>query len=410
MTFSADVPLLEVRETLATPLHITTGTPTFVISKHGTTPAFDKQSYLFIDQSITCIPDPLGINGETLIGQRRTERPQSKARPAPGVSFHKQTFEAIFPLFAHPENEWLLSALIEGIENTEILNFVYKELDAIRDTQRVDNLKKKILLNPSVPEAILYDTCMFCNVKQAQVRDALGIEGSAISINNDFPFGPVLHKVLILQERKHDISEITPDEIFHFYELMHTIAVKAKATYGDELDGLTYGMNYGLPRIYKGSEIIASGASQPHLHSQISALTRTSFNAGDRVGLMCKAYREKYNRNYLEDYESALRNTNLILDENEHAILYVPVAQRFNYEVQIMVKNDRIGNILDTSPEVRKSVGSLEHSAYQIYQHRDLNIQSFNTLMYTTRLSAENDYAQRLIISIYPRTAIIALS
>lgn len=68
------------------------------------------------------------------------------------------------------------------------------------------------------------------------------------------------------------------------------------------------------------------------------------------------------------------------------------------------------GNILETTKEVRKCIGNLEHLTYQIYQHRDLNIQSFNTLMYATRFSAKNDYGQRLIISIYPRTAIIALS
>jgi hypothetical protein len=66
------------------------------------------------------------MHGETLIGQRRVERPQTKARPAPRASLEEETFKALFPIFAHPENEWLLSALVEGIEHSNILGWIYK--------------------------------------------------------------------------------------------------------------------------------------------------------------------------------------------------------------------------------------------------------------------------------------------
>jgi LmbE family N-acetylglucosaminyl deacetylase len=405
-----DFPLLHLQEQIRTPLRIRNRQPEFVVQQLGTTSAFDSVTYLSVPQLVTCIPDPLGINGETLIGKRRAERPQSQANPAPPAEFEESTFQTLFPLFADPRNDWLLSALVEGITNPRILGWIYRQLDSIPDPPRVNNLKKKLLLNPDVPEDILFRNCIFCNVKPGQIVDSLGITGGVISIHNDYPFAPQIHKVFILQQRKHDISQITAEEIFFFYELMHKVALDSIHLFGDALDGFTYGMNYGLPRIHKGRQVIAAGASQPHLHSQVGALTRASYNAADRIGCICRAYKAANNRDYLADYLEALRNANLIIAEDDHAVLFVPVAQRFNYELQIMAKNPAIDNIRDTTPVVRKSLGYFEHLAYMIYQHGDINIQSFNTVMHATRFSSSNDYGQRLILSVYPRTTIMALS
>jgi len=409
---ATELPTLETTEQLHTPLTVEDGQPKLVVQRLATTMAFERDTEdPWIQQSITCIPDPLGINGETLIGQRRTERPKAEASPPPAARLGEETFKALFPIFAHDENEWLLTALIEGIDNPNILGWLYQQLDAISDRRRVENLKKKILLNPAVPQNILKSKCIFCNVTQRQVIDSLGRHNSAVSIYNDYPFAPLMHKVLLLQEPKHDISEITAEEVRSFYELLFTkITPAAYEQFGDELDGFTYGMNYGLPRIHKGRQVIASGASQPHLHSQVGALGRSSFNAADRLGRICRAYRDRWRRDYLADYLVALKAANLVLDEDDNAVLYVPIAQRFNYEVQIMVKNPVVGNIRDTTPEIRRSIGSLEHRVYMMYQHQELQIESFNTVMYATRFSAHNDYGQRLVISINPRTTIIALS
>lgn len=408
---AADVPCLEVVDRLRTPLCLTAdGRPTFVLSKYPTTAAFLEATQQWSEQSVTCIFDPLGINGETMIGQRRAERPLTTPRSALRASLETDAFKHLFPIFARPENEWLLIALIEGIDSPSLLHWLYTELDTIPDKPRADHLKRKILLNPALPDEILSNSCVFCNVKQFQVMDSLGEPRTAIAIHNDLPFGPLMHKLLILQQRKHNISEIASEDVFNLYQLLHSIAIRGRNKYGADFDGLTYGMNYGLSRIHKRTEIIAPAASQPHLHCQVSAITKTSFNAADRIGLMCNAYRRHHGRDYLEDYLSALQDANLVLRENDHAVLYVPIAQRFNYEVQIMAKSAEVGNILDTSPAVRRSFGCLEHLAYQIYQHPELNIQSFNTVLYSTRFSQEHEDRYRLILSIYPRTTIIALS
>jgi LmbE family N-acetylglucosaminyl deacetylase/galactose-1-phosphate uridylyltransferase len=396
-------------------LEVANGRPSFVIKVLETTPAFDKNTHKWSPQTITCVPDPLGINGETQIGKLRAERPRSEAPPPPSARFDEDTFKSLFPIFAHPQNDWLLSSLVEGTENGRILGWIYNQLDQIPilselDRKRVDSLRKQILLNPAVPPEILFTTCIFCNVKGEQVQDSMPREQSVFSIHNDFPFAPIMHKVLILKERKHDIAEITANEISYFYEMLYRVVKEAKEKFGKSLDGITYGMNYGLPRIVKGRSVIASGASQPHLHSQVAGLGADSFNAADRIGIMCNAYRRKYRRDYLEDYLTALRDANLIVEENDEAVLFVPIAQRFNYELQIMVKKRGLGNILRTFPRIRRAIGELEHLAYMLYQHDELGIQSFNTVMYATRFSGKPNLYQRLIVSIYPRTSILALS
>lgn len=401
---------LTIEDNAVTPLAFNESKrPYFLLGRRKTTGSFDREKCSWSQQSVTFIADPLGIHGETLIGQGRTERPRAEAHPAPSARLEEETVKALFPIFVHPDNEWLLSALIEGLDNKNILGYIHDQLDQINDHQRVENLKRKILLNPFVPEQILFDKCIFCNIKLSQVIDSLGTPGTAVSIHNDYPFAPLMHKVVILQQRKHDIAHMTPEEITSFYELLYQIVKRARDDYPD-LDGITYGMNYGLPRIHKGKQVVASGASQPHLHSQICALTRDSLNVADRLGLLCSGYRKRHGRDYLDDYLKALREADLVLKESEDAILYVPIAQRFNYEVQIMVKSSTVGHILETTPQIRKAIGELEYQAYMMYQHHDVDIQSFNTVMYATRFSAKNDCGQRMIISVYPRTTIIALS
>jgi len=405
------IPLLEVREKVKTSLGLNDRKePCFFIQKLQTTDAFDKEEHNWKPQSITCIVDPLGIHGETLIGQRRTERPKSEARHVPSTGFDENTIMTLFPILIKRENLWLLSTIIEDIDNSKSLGWLYWQLDLIKDNPVIHDLQKKILLNPAVPSNILFKKCIFCILEGEKIKDTTGENKGAISINNDYPFGPLIHKVLILQTKEHDISEISAEHISRFYELLVIITERAKKQLESDLDGITYGMNYGLPRVYKGQQVIAAGASQLHIHTQVTGIGKNSYHAGDTIGALCKAYKNEHDRDYLGDYMEALKNFSLIIDEDEHALLYVPIAQRFNYELQIMIKEPNIGNILQTSVAIRQSIARLEYLAYSIYQHHDININSFNTVMHSTRFSAHNDYNQRMIISIYPRTTIVAFS
>jgi hypothetical protein len=169
-------------------------------------------------------------------------------------------------------------------------------------------------------------------------------------------------------------------------------------------------------------------------------MTKTSFNTGDVIGAQCRAYKEDTGgRDYLEDYlellDKPISGKELaaqlgkdlgipdgdsdyklaVASAGDNALLYVPIAQRFTNELQIMVtrrKNGQcIGNILETDESVRESIAALEYTAYRLYRriYAASNL-TFNTIMHGTRFKDENEQGQRLIISICPRMNKIAFS
>jgi diadenosine tetraphosphate (Ap4A) HIT family hydrolase len=289
---------------------------------------------------VTSIPDPLGINGETLVGKERAGRPL----PTPETP------------------------IADGMD---------------------------------------FSSCVFCKMLPSP-------NGKAVSEDNLRPFGPLLHKVLFVGDQKHHSYELTRDDISSLYEELYLVADKNRRDL-DGLDGVSYGMNCG--------EYTATGATQAHLHSQVTGILKGSFNAADHIASMSLAWYDHYRRDYLKDYEHALRHeesiqscsepgseirSNLIVAENEHALLYVPVAQRFRCELQIMMKVPGVANILDTTPMMRGAIAEMEEAA--IRAHRAMGMFNFNTITYGSRFSTTSEQNLRFIVSISPRTAIIALA
>jgi diadenosine tetraphosphate (Ap4A) HIT family hydrolase len=248
---------------------------------------------------------------------------------------------------------------------------------------------------------------------------------SVFSTDNKHPFGPLVHKVIVLGEPKHEMSKINHDDLVLLYEEAYGVAKEARQKMGVELDGVSYGMNCG--------EYKLSGASQSHIHSQLTGLSPGSVNAADRLGALCAQWQEeKHRESYLEDYLAALRRpvtvdghgfpvdemsavagsanepSHLIIEENPDAALVVPISQRFRGALQIVVKIRGVGNLLETSEAIRRSVAELEYSAIEAF--RRLGYVAFNSVTYATRFSAANDYDQRLIVNLYPRSSVVALS
>jgi galactose-1-phosphate uridylyltransferase len=295
-------------------------------------------------KGVTCISDPLAINGETLIGQSRKDRPVPKM----------------------------------DTSSTPIKN------------------------------------CPFCERNEERSEESGHVPlDPAYSVANPYPFGPRIHEVIYTGAAKHDLYDLYADDICAFYGELHRIAVEGREKHGEELDGLSYGMNCG--------HYLACGASQPHLHSQVAGLLKKSFNAGDQIACMYHAWREKYSgRNFLDDYSTALRSPipldagsqeeggegSLIIAENEHAILYVPIAQHYRLEMQVMLKAPCVSNILKTTPEIRRGIAELEATALTAYRLQGIN--SLNTLLYAGRFSQADDVDQRIIVSICPRTSVFA--
>ncbi len=246
------------------------------------------------------------------------------------------------------------------------------------------------------------------------------------SVNNPRPFGPLVHKVLFVPTTKfgmkHDVKEIRAADLHLLYNEAYRITKEAKERHGNALDGVAYGMNCG--------EYVLCGETQPHIHSQLAGLPPGSENAADRLGALCENWhKQEDGASYLDAYLKALRRkvrvgekdgvpvsdphgaateSSLIIDENKDAVLVVPVSQRFRGSMQIIVKHEGMGNLLQTTDDIRHSIAKLEHRA--IMACCLLGYTAFNCISYATRFSADTPYDQRFIVNIYPRSGIIALS
>ncbi len=225
----------------------------------------------------------------------------------------------------------------------------------------------------------------------------------ALQVDNSRPFGPLLHKIIFSKTHIEYLMEIGFEEILDSTEQMFEIGTQGAEDSGECLDGLAVGMNFG--------EYARCGASQIHFHYQVAGLGKANYNPGDRLGELCQAYSQMHaGADYLADYEAALRRADLIIVESDLAVAYVPISPRFKGEVQIMVarrqRGKQAGNILETTAEERKALSRLQYELILRFGH--LGCEAMNEVWYMTRFSAKNDWGQRLIISLCPRTAIIA--
>jgi galactose-1-phosphate uridylyltransferase len=225
------------------------------------------------------------------------------------------------------------------------------------------------------------------------------IPRAAFAVDNIRPFGPLLHKLVASSKHREALSEVSVDEVLDATELFYEISAQDGRSNGHRLDGLTIGMNFG--------DYARSGASQIHFHYQVAGLGKANYNAGDRLGALCEAYRDCHaGADYLGDYLRAVRAANLVLLENEQALAYAPISPRFKAEAQVMLKREQAGNILDTTPDERAALADLQWQIMQRYGRLDCH--ALNQVWYMTRFSAANDYNQRLVISLCPRTSIFA--
>jgi diadenosine tetraphosphate (Ap4A) HIT family hydrolase len=222
-----------------------------------------------------------------------------------------------------------------------------------------------------------------------------GANRPAFEVDNIRPFGPLIHKVVGSRRHLTEIKDVTVDEVLDCVELFYECAVSGRATIG-RLDGLTIGMNFG--------EYPSSGASQPHFHYQIAGMGPANYNAADRLGVLCRAYRRLYaGADYLDDYAHALAASGLVVIEHPLAIAYVPISQRFKAEVQIMLSRTGAGNILDTTADERHALAGLQLDVMNRLER--LGYVALNQVWYSTRFSTMNDCGQRLIISVFPRSS-----
>ena len=273
----------------------------------------------------------------------------------------------------------------------DLIYSIYDPLGINGQTQI--GLKRAQRINPMAkdecgcrtPKTIAKKDCELCD----QYEEVM------VSLDNPKPFGPLIHKVVLSNRHIQSADRIGVTEIKAAWEEFYRLAQQSS-----NLDGLTVGMNFGA--------YLLSGASQIHFHYQVAGLGPGNYNAGDSLGALCEAYGRLHpGADYLQDYMSAIRRAGLLIKENQHGALFVPFAQRFSNEMQLMSLDYGVGNLADTSENQRIALAQLEHHGIQILAKAKLH--SFNEVWYMTRFSTDNRYGQRLVVSLCPRTSIFAM-
>lgn len=143
--------------------------------------------------------------------------------------------------------------------------------------------------------------------------------------------------------------------------------------------------------------------------------TYRPFSAGDQIEDVIVAYQRRHGSSFFSDYIRAMRNNrrmdgrsdrndDLIVWQDEQALLFVPKAQTSQWELQLMTKPDENGkfpgNVLETATSVRRSLDMGILKAQQALAGRGAAM--VTTIEYSKRFSsARSD--QPLIYCFMPR-------
>ncbi len=146
-----------------------------------------------------------------------------------------------------------------------------------------------------------------------------------------------------------------------------------------------------------------------------SCVNYRPFTSGDMVTEVITAYREHHNSSFFPDYLLAIdsnrrmdgrgdRNSDLVVWQDEHVLLFVPKAQTSQWELQLMTKPDGKrrfpGNIIETDRRVRRSLDRGILKSQQALAGRGASM--VTTIEYSKRFSSlVND--QPLIYSFMPK-------
>jgi len=137
--------------------------------------------------------------------------------------------------------------------------------------------------------------------------------------------------------------------------------------FGFDLSPSGYRINASHQQIHQQYALVPSyvpGFKGGENHSSQAAIS--TYTQGDLVAQFVKEYKEKTNQYFFETYLKAIRNntrldgrvdkeSDLIFYQDENIMAFVPKAQRFQAEVQIMTKK-RYGNIIETDTKARDSL------------------------------------------------------
>ena len=141
-----------------------------------------------------------------------------------------------------------------------------------------------------------------------------------------------------------------------------------------------------------------------------------AFGCGDMVAEVIEEYRRETGSDFFNDYLGCIRNnvrmdgrldleTNLIVWEDAHALLFVPKAQTSQWELQLMALHsetgERIGNILEADTAARASLDRGIFLAQKALA--ELGARMVTSIEYPKRLDKHGEKGQHLLYAFLPR-------
>jgi len=173
---------------------------------------------------------------------------------------------------------------------------------------------------------------------------------------------------------------VLPDQL----EKIRLQIVQALITRDSTSSATLWGWNFGFDYAPTGYRL---HASHQQIHQQYAMIPETvaayagdpvnpcgevpAFGCGDMVAEVMRLYRAQTGSDFFEDYISCIvnnrrmdgrddRESSLVVWEDEHAMLFVPKAQTSQWELQLMAKKDRqgnvVGNIVEADSAMRASL------------------------------------------------------
>lgn len=341
---------------------------------------------------------------EIQIGELRASRPGGDPGwISLGAGMSPKTFDSMYPFIVDEPHKWLRIVLAELEANPAVLERIWKD-------DPDDQVRKVVARNPSAPNAVKKEDCLFCSAAFMAKRREYVNSGAQV-MANDYPYGPYFHYIVMPKDEVHSWDSVEERHLFDMNRAIKELLDPTTDGGRDRLRnaaGVRVGLNSSVRHLVLGRTTRASaGASVSHVHKQVWGMAPGSVNLADHLARICEAYASR-GVDYLGAYLQALKEAGLILWDNEHVALYVPLGQISMHELQVMVKRPNRNNYLELDKSEIRSFSRAEFIATQLY--KELGINSFNEIVLSRQLSSKSAINFRVIATFITREIDLAVS
>lgn len=356
-----------------------------------------------VQNSIYIVRDPIRPF-EIQIGELRSSRPGGD----PGLitltgGMNPDSFRNMYPFIVDEQHKWLRMVLAELETDGAILEQIWK-------SDPDDEVRRVVARNPSAPNEVKEDGCLFCQPDFMNLR-VQAVSGNAKVMHNDYPYGPFFHYIVLPRDAIHSWENVEERHLrdinLAIRELLDPETTAGRGRLGGSA-GIRMGLNSSIRHLILGKTTRSSaGASVAHVHKQVWGMAPGSLNLADHLAFVCEAYSRR-GIDYLGRYLDTLKRGGLLLWEDAHVALYVPLGQTSIHELQIMVKRPDTNHYLElTYPEIR-SLSRAEFIATCLY--RAMGINSFNEIVLSRSFDHSGPVRFRVIVTFITREIDLAVS